>query len=74
MRDEAIERDEERGASRPAGSPEAALNPGDEAPPGAHGTGENLCRDCGGTGRRDGEECPTCGGTGRVIEAISAGP
>ena len=54
---------------------DAAMNPGDLAPPGTPGTGENLCRDCGGTGRLEGgEPCPTCGGTGRVIEGISAGP
>lgn len=74
MRDEAIERDEERGASEAAGNPDAVLNPGDAAASGAPSTGENLCRDCGGTGQRDGAACPTCGGTGRVIEAISAGP
>lgn len=45
-------------------------NPGDEAPPGTPGTGEDLCRDCAGTGRRDGAECPTCNGTGRIIEGI----
>ncbi len=47
------------------------MHPGDEAPPGTPGTGENICRDCGGTGRlADGRACPTCGGTGTVVEAI----
>ncbi len=47
------------------------MNPGDEAPPGTPGTGDNICRDCGGTGRlADGRECSTCGGTGTVVEAI----
>jgi DnaJ-class molecular chaperone len=46
------------------------LNPGDQAPAGAEGTGENLCRACRGSGRRDDASCPTCGGTGRVIEGI----
>lgn len=46
------------------------LNPGDEAEPGTPGTGENICPDCRGTGRRDGELCPNCGGTGRIIEGI----
>ena len=46
------------------------LNPGDQAPPGTPGTGENVCPDCSGTGRRDGALCPTCGGTGKVIEGI----
>ncbi len=45
-------------------------NPGDEAAPGTRGTGEAICRDCRGTGRRDGHQCPTCGGTGRVVEGI----
>jgi hypothetical protein len=50
------------------------MNPGDQAPAGTPGTGENLCRDCRGTGRRGSKPCPTCGGTGRVTEGISAGP
>ena len=45
-------------------------NPGDEAPPGTPGTGENLCRDCNGSGKLDGRPCPTCDGTGKVIERI----
>lgn len=44
--------------------------PGDQAPPGTPGTGENVCPDCRGTGRRGDETCPTCRGTGRVIEGI----
>ena len=43
---------------------------GDEVPPGTEGAGENVCRDCGGTGRRDDTECVTCGGTGVVTQAI----
>ena len=50
------------------------MAPGDEAPPGTPGTGEDVCPDCGGSGRREGEECNTCLGRGRVIKAISAGP
>ncbi len=46
------------------------LNPGDQAPTGVEGTGENICRDCQGSGRRHDASCPTCGGTGRVIEGI----
>ena len=30
--------------------------------------GENTCPACAGTGRRDGDECPTCGGSGVVVE------
>ena len=46
------------------------LNPGDEAAPGTPGTGENICRECGGSGERDGGECSNCAGTGKVIEGI----
>ncbi len=46
------------------------LNPGDEAPPGTPGTGEDVCPDCRGTGRRDGRECATCGGTGKIVEGV----
>lgn len=45
-------------------------SPGDEAPPGTPGTGENLCRLCGGSGEQEGTPCPECGGTGKVIEGI----
>ncbi len=38
----------------------------DKVPPGTPGSGEDICRACGGTGRLDGEECPECGGTGKV--------
>lgn len=44
--------------------------PGDEAAPGTPGTGENLCRDCNGTGTIDGRACATCNGTGKIIEGI----
>lgn len=44
---------------------------GDEAAPGTPGTGEALCRRCGGKGRlAAGEPCPECGGTGKVTAAI----
>ncbi|WP_220807336.1 hypothetical protein [Noviherbaspirillum aridicola] len=50
------------------------LKPGDEAQPGAPGTGEDLCDDCGGRGKRaDGSQCPTCEGTGRVVRGIGGG-
>lgn len=45
-------------------------NPGDDAEPGTPGTGENLCRRCGGSGSIDSGDCPECGGTGKVIEGI----
>ncbi|PMR77144.1 hypothetical protein [Billgrantia endophytica] len=47
--------------------------PGDQAPPGTPGTGQNVCRACQGSGRIEGEECPDCGGTGYVIEGIGGG-
>ncbi len=49
------------------------MKPGDEAAPGTPGTGENLCRDCNGTGELDGAPCPTCDGTGKIVEGISGG-
>ncbi|SAK87809.1 hypothetical protein AWB77_04723 [Caballeronia fortuita] len=52
---------------------EPPLNPGDEAEPGAPGTGEDLCPDCNGTGKREGTECNTCGGTGKVTQGIGGG-
>nr|WP_075111701.1 hypothetical protein [Noviherbaspirillum massiliense] len=50
------------------------LNPGDEAMPGAPGTGEDLCLECNGTGKKEGgAKCPACNGTGRVVRAIGGG-
>ena len=46
------------------------INPGDDAPPGTPGTGEDICRDCHGSGRIDGKICPACGGTGKVTEGV----
>jgi hypothetical protein len=49
----------------------AARRPGDEAPAGTPGTGENICRECGGRGvTASGQPCPTCKGTGRVTVGI----
>lgn len=55
-----------------AGSPKLPpeMSPGDEAPSGTPGTGENVCRICGGTGSVDGHTCPDCEGSGKVIEGI----
>ncbi|MFW2829085.1 hypothetical protein [Sphingomonas sp. ID0503] len=46
------------------------VNPGDVAPEGAPGTGQNVCKICGGTGDVDGDSCENCGGSGIVIEGI----
>jgi hypothetical protein len=56
-------------SERPDGQ-SAPMSPGDEAPAGTPGTGEDLCRACGGTGRVKGQECPECEGTGKVIVGI----
>lgn len=50
-----------------------ATNPGDQAPPGTPGTGENICPACAGSGRQGEQDCPVCGGSGRVIEGIGGG-
>lgn len=42
----------------------------DIVPPDASGAGENICRECQGTGKTDGKECPGCGGTGKVTTGI----
>jgi DnaJ-class molecular chaperone len=46
------------------------MNPGDEAPPGTKGTGEDVCPTCHGSGRVESAKCETCGGTGKVTRAI----
>ncbi|HEY0418037.1 MAG TPA: hypothetical protein VGC80_00815 [Acetobacteraceae bacterium] len=46
------------------------LNPGDEAAPGTPGTGEDICPDCAGSGRKEGGDCPKCGGTGKITRVI----
>jgi RecJ-like exonuclease len=49
------------------------LNPGDEAPPGTAGTGEDVCPDCRGTGRIRQGACPNCGGSGKIISGVGGG-
>lgn len=67
--------EEDPGASNEIGSaeekPRAAS--GDEAPAGTPGTGEKVCPDCGGSGRRASGPCPTCGGSGKITGAIGGG-
>ncbi|MDB5869298.1 MAG: hypothetical protein JWP96_1630 [Polaromonas sp.] len=55
---------------KPFSAPSGAVNPGDEAPAGTPGTGENICRECGGSGRVDGAPCVSCGGSGKVIVGV----
>jgi DnaJ-class molecular chaperone len=52
------------------GDPTGEMAPGDEAPSGTPGAGENVCPACGGSGQLDGATCRTCGGTGKVIEEV----
>ena len=54
-------------AERPERTPPA---PGDEAPPGTPGTGEDICPACNGTGRKDGRRCANCEGSGRIVRGI----
>ena len=47
------------------------INPGDDAPAGTVGTGEDICPHCHGSGKmKDGEACAICGGTGIITEGI----
>jgi RecJ-like exonuclease len=50
--------------------PTASMAPGDEAPQGTPGAGENVCPTCNGSGKVDGATCQTCAGSGVVIEEI----
>jgi hypothetical protein len=49
---------------------EQPLRPGDEAPEGTPGTGEDLCSKCHGTGKLGNQDCPECDGTGKVVKGI----
>ena len=52
---------------------EQPLRPGDQAPEGTPGTGEDICDKCHGTGQVDNKPCPDCEGTGKVIHGIGGG-
>ena len=53
---------------------EANMRPGDEAPPGTPGTGDNVCPECNGKGKlQSGGQCPNCSGTGVVTTGIAGG-
>jgi DnaJ-class molecular chaperone len=46
------------------------MNPGDEAPAGTPGTGDNVCPACHGTGKLRGGLCANCGGSGHIVTGI----
>jgi hypothetical protein len=54
----------------PISLPSGTQHPGDEAPEGTPGTGESLCRECGGSGQVKDGPCPSCDGTGKVIAGV----
>jgi hypothetical protein len=46
-------------------------SPGDEAAPGSPQTGEDICPECNGSGKKaDQTACPNCGGSGRVVRIV----
>jgi DnaJ-class molecular chaperone len=45
-------------------------NPGDEAAPGTPQTAEDICPDCGGSGKQGQAACANCGGTGRIVKIV----
>ena len=57
-------------ASQSVSRPPGAANPGDEAAEGTPGTGENICRECGGSGRVASRPCRSCDGSGKVTTAV----
>lgn len=58
----------DRKGSNDANRPHTA--PGDEAPPGTPGTGEDVCPKCSGKGRIGDRPCENCEGTGRIVRGI----
>jgi hypothetical protein len=62
------------GAQSPAPGIAPQRNPGDDAPAGTVGTGEDTCPRCGGSGRLAANQaCPDCDGTGIIIQGIGGG-
>jgi RecJ-like exonuclease len=45
----------------------------DRVPAGTPGSGENVCRNCAGTGKVDAKTCPECNGTGKVVTPVGGG-
>lgn len=50
--------------------PTPPMSPGDEAPAGTPGTGEDVCPVCGGSGKSGGSTCTNCSGTGKVTVGV----
>ena len=47
------------------------MSPGDEAPPGTPGTGEDVCPECNGRGKdARAQECGNCQGSGRIVRGV----
>ncbi|MBC5766538.1 hypothetical protein [Ramlibacter albus] len=65
---ESVAGEEDPGAS--IDMSQAPMAPGDEAPPGTPGTGEDVCPRCGGSGKLAGTTCPECQGRGKVTVGI----
>jgi hypothetical protein len=57
----------------PDPTPEPDMAPGDEAPPRTEAAGADVCPECNGSGKLDGQECPACEGTGNVMRGIGGG-
>ena len=47
-----------------------SAKPGDQAPEGTPGSGDNVCATCSGSGTIDGQQCTACLGTGVVQDAV----
>ena len=58
-----------------ANDPDPTMKPGDEAPEGTPGTGDDVCPECHGKGTLEGKPCATCAGTGTgtITRAIGGG-
>jgi hypothetical protein len=55
---------------KPSRSQRPPPAPGDEAAPGIPGTGEDICPECNGSGRKGANRCPNCEGTGKIVRGI----
>jgi DnaJ-class molecular chaperone len=62
-----------KGTGVAPGGEARTMKPGDEAPPGTPGTGEDVCPNCQGKGMVNHRRCPTCSGTGVVVKGLAGG-